>query len=116
MLITGNRQIRKMNRMFRKKDKATDVLSFPRPNGGDIAISAPMAAGNAARYGHAPMDELKILVLHGMLHLAGYDHETDKGRMAARETALRRRLKLPGSLIDRAHQPSSKKSARRSRT
>jgi len=101
VLITGNRRIRVLNRRFRKKDKPTDVLSFPRPNGGDIAISAELAAANALRYGHAASDELKILILHGMLHLAGHDHERDNGEMAAREAVLRRQLGLPGSLIAR---------------
>lgn len=107
VLITGSQQLRKLNRRYRRKDKATDVLSFPREDGGDIAISAQIAARNALRYGHAAADELKILVLHGMLHLAGYDHESDEGQMAAREATLRKRLKLPDSLIrrgqDRAH-------------
>ena len=102
VLITGNRRIRSLNRQFRKKDKATDVLSFPRSGGGDIAISAELAAVNASRYGHSTVDELKILILHGVLHLAGYDHERDNGEMAAREAALRRQLELPGSLIGRA--------------
>src|SRR5215469_3586489 len=69
VLITGNHQVRGLNRRFRKQDKSTDVLSFPRADsaGGDIAISAAIAAGNAALYGHAPAEELKILILHGML-------------------------------------------------
>jgi probable rRNA maturation factor len=101
VLITGSRQVRALNRRFRKKDTATDVLSFPRETGGDIAISAHIAARNADRYGHPVVDELKILVLHGLLHLAGYDHETDHGEMAVREAYLRVRLRLPASLIDR---------------
>jgi len=102
ILITGNRRIRELNRRFRGKDKSTDVLSFPRSGGGDIAISAEMAATNAERYGHAVADELKVLILHGILHLAGYNHERDNGEMAAREAAMRRQLGLPGSLIERA--------------
>lgn len=86
------------------------MLSFPRRNqvkniaeaGGDIAISAEIAAANAARYGHAAFDELKILILHGMLHLAGYDHERDNGEMAAKEAALRKRFGLPNTLIERS--------------
>jgi probable rRNA maturation factor len=77
------------------------VLSFPRPSGGDIAISAQIALDNAQRYGHNLATEMKILVLHGMLHLAGYDHESDNGRMARAEARLRSQLKLPASLIDR---------------
>ena len=102
VLIAGNQRLRQLNRRFRRKNKPTDVLSFPRPSGGDIAISADIARDNARLYGHSLADELKILVLHGMLHLAGYDHETDNGRMARVEARLRARLKLPASLIGRA--------------
>jgi probable rRNA maturation factor len=110
VLISGNQRLRELNRRFRRKNKPTDVLSFPRPSGGDIAISAQIARENAHRYGHSLANELKILVLHGMLHLAGYDHESDNGRMARAEARLRAQLKLPSSLIDRAH--SGSKSAR----
>jgi probable rRNA maturation factor len=107
VLISGNQRLRQLNSRFRRKNKPTDVLSFPRPSGGDIAISADIARANARLYGHSIADELKILVLHGILHLAGYDHETDNGRMARVESRLRARLKLPTSLIDRA-QPRGK--------
>jgi probable rRNA maturation factor len=103
ILISSNQRLREFNRRFRRKDKPTDVLSFPRPSGGDIAISAQIALENAQRYGHSLAAELKVLVLHGMLHLAGYDHESDNGRMARVESRLRSQLKLPASLIDRAH-------------
>ena len=103
ILISSNKRVRDLNRRFRRKNKPTDVLSFPRPSGGDIAISAQIAFENAQRYGHGLASELKILVLHGMLHLAGYDHESDNGRMARAEARLRSQLKLPASLIDRAH-------------
>jgi probable rRNA maturation factor len=103
ILISGNTRLRDLNRRFRHKSKPTDVLSFPRPSGGDIAISAEIARANAQHYGHGLADELKILVLHGMLHLAGYDHESDDGRMGRMEARLRSQLKLPASLIDRAH-------------
>jgi probable rRNA maturation factor len=106
ILIADNRRLLELNRRFRGKAKATDVLSFPRNSsgnaGGNIAISAGIARQNARRYSHSLADELKILVLHGMLHLAGYDHEADDGRMARLEGQLRARLKLPASLIDRA--------------
>jgi probable rRNA maturation factor len=105
VLITGNARVKELNRRFRRKNKPTDVLSFPRPEGGDIAISAEIAAENAQRFGHDVQDELKILILHGMLHLAGYDHESDNGRMASREARLRAQLKLPASLIERTHSP-----------
>lgn len=103
ILISSNKRLRDLNRRFRRKNKPTDVLSFPRPSGGDIAISAQIALENAQRYGHNLATELKILVLHGMLHLAGYDHEQDNGRMARAENRLRSQLKLPASLIDRSH-------------
>jgi probable rRNA maturation factor len=101
ILISNNQRLHDLNRRFRRKNKSTDVLSFPRPSGGDIAISAQIALQNAQRYGHSVAIELKILVLHGMLHLAGYDHESDNGRMARAESRLRSQLKLPASLIDR---------------
>lgn len=113
ILITGDRKMRSLNYHFRRINKTTDVLSFPRPEGGDIAISAPLAKENAARYGHPLREEMKVLILHGMLHLSGHDHETDSGQMAALELRLRARLKLPGSLIERA---SPKKAARSRRS
>lgn len=103
VLIAGNARVQELNRRFRRKNKPTDVLSFPRPQGGDIAISAEIARDNARLYGHRSADELKILILHGMLHLAGYDHESDNGLMAAKEARLRSQLKLPVSLIDRTN-------------
>jgi probable rRNA maturation factor len=108
VLVTGNARLKQLNRRFRRKNKPTDVLSFPRPQGGDIAISADIARENARLYGHRSADELKILILHGMLHLAGYDHESDHGRMAAREARLRTQLKLPASLIDRTNSRTTK--------
>jgi probable rRNA maturation factor len=110
VLIASSAALRQLNRRFRGKDKPTDVLSFPaavdapHPNGnaGDIAISLDIAADNAARLGHSLEIEIRILLLHGMLHLAGYNHETDNGRMAAREQELRRKLKLPTGLIERS--------------
>jgi probable rRNA maturation factor len=66
-----------------------------------VAISADLAAQNARRLGHSPAEEIKILALHGVLHLSGYDHETDKGTMARREELLRKRLGLPVGLIER---------------
>ncbi len=116
ILITSNRALRMLNRQFRKKDKATDVLSFPPAQGvnhsGDIAISAEIAAQQARSLGHTLTQELKILMLHGILHLAGYDHETDKGEMARKEERLRRQLGLSLGLIQRTE--NTKKPARRS--
>ncbi len=108
VLVSGDRELRDLNRRFRGKDRATDVLSFPAlPDGknglvGDIAISADIAAENAQRLGHTTAEELKVLALHGLLHLAGYDHERDNGQMARREARLRRELRLPVTLIARA--------------
>src|SRR5579859_746703 len=102
VLITGNAQVQELNRRFRRKNKPTDVLSFPHEEGGDIAISLDIAAENCRRYGHGSTVELKILMLHGLLHLAGYDHERDNGRMATREARLRAKLGLPTALIERA--------------
>ena len=104
--IASNRELQALNRRFRKKDKPTDVLSFPSAMpklAGDIAISADIAAANAAAIGHSTEIELKILILHGLLHLAGYDHETDNGAMQARETQLRQQLGLPTGLIERTN-------------
>jgi probable rRNA maturation factor len=108
ILIESNERMRAMNRYFRQKDKPTDVLSFPAAasvrdhHSGDIAISAEIAAENASTLGHSTADEIKILILHGMLHLAGHDHETDSGKMGRLESRLRARFGLPGSLIERA--------------
>ncbi len=107
VLVTGSAELRSLNRRFRGKDQPTDVLSFPPAaefeNGlaGDIAISADIAKQNALRLGHSAAQEIKILALHGVLHLVGYDHETDAGAMAGRETELRRSLGLPLGLIER---------------
>jgi probable rRNA maturation factor len=103
VLVTSSVELRRLNRRFRGKNAATDVLSFPSADGkaGDIAVSAEIAASNARRLGHSPGDELKILILHGLLHLAGCDHETDGGAMARKEARLRRALGLPVALIER---------------
>jgi probable rRNA maturation factor len=111
VLVSTNQRLHALNRRFRRKNKPTDVLSFPRLIGGDIAISAEIACQNAAFYGHSPAEELKILVLHGMLHLAGHDHESDTGEMARLESRLRVQLKLPNSLIDRAQASALRKNA-----
>ncbi len=116
ILISGNKRLQELNRRFRRKNKPTDVLSFPRPTGGDIAISADIARQNAALYGHTLAEELKVLILHGMLHLAGHDHESDNGQMARVEARLRTQLKLPASLIDRAHSRSVTQKAARTKT
>jgi probable rRNA maturation factor len=106
VLLTSDAEIKRLNKAFRGKNKATDVLSFPAPEeaegvAGDLAVSLDTAARQAAEHGHSLRDEVRILLLHGLLHLAGEDHEADSGEMAARESALRRELKLPMTLIER---------------
>ena len=110
VLITTDKAVRRLNRQYRGKNKATDVLSFPAAApgkgrrtqiAGDLAISVDMAARQALALEHSLATELKVLMLHGLLHLAGFDHEVDKGQMAARELLLRRKLRLPGGLIER---------------
>jgi probable rRNA maturation factor len=101
VLLTSDRKIRDLNRRFRRKDKFTDVLSFPSTSGGDIAISVPVAKASARELGHELSDEIKILILHGALHLKGHDHETDNGTMARVEQRLRKKLKLPLALTER---------------
>ena len=108
VLLTTDQTIRRLNRQFRHINKATDVLSFPAPGvaaaevAGDLAISVPMALRQARAQGHGLAVEIKVLILHGLLHLAGFDHEVDNGRMARRERLLRGRLGLPQGLIERA--------------
>jgi probable rRNA maturation factor len=120
VLVTNSLELRALNRRFRRADKATDVLSFPAPQvertkgmlvAGDVAISADIARENAARLGHSVADEVKILALHGILHLAGFDHERDHGEMAREESRLRRQLKLETGLIERAQPQAGKVSA-----
>jgi len=106
VLLTSDAHIKRLNKQFRNKNKPTDILSFPAgqqaPYAGDLAISLQTAARQATEHNHPLQAELKILLLHGLLHLAGQDHETDRGEMAAREQILRRQLNLPTGLIERA--------------
>ena len=110
VLITANQHMRRLNRQFRHKDKPTDVLSFPayqadisqEKYAGDLAISIEIARQSARKLGHSLQDEIKILMLHGILHLAGYDHESDNGKMAKLEEGLRLKLGLPATLISRS--------------
>ena len=122
VLVTSSTAIRSLNRQFRGHNQATDVLSFPSPSSsfsttssslralrsrkraglaGEIAISADVARQNSARLRHSVAEEIKILALHGILHLAGFDHERDNGEMARKEATLRRALRLPAALIER---------------
>jgi len=120
VLLTTDATIRDLNRRFRGKDEATDVLSFPATNplqsqkeiAGDVAISVETARKQAAEQGHMLGVELKVLILHGLLHLAGYDHEADAGKMQRRERQLRAKLGLPEGLIERAA-PKRTKTRRR---
>ncbi len=89
--------MRSLNRRYRREDRATDVLAFPASDGellGDIVISVPYASRQARRRGEPVSREVQRLLLHGFLHLSGYDHETDDGEMDALEAKLRRRLGL----------------------
>ena len=122
VLVTSSAAIRGLNRQFRSQNKDTDVLSFPVASAevrrgarlaGEVAISADIAAQNARRLGHPPAQEIKVLALHGILHLAGFDHERDNGEMARKEAKLRRALGLPAALIERAE---TGRSARRVKT
>jgi probable rRNA maturation factor len=116
--VTSNDEIRYLNRRFRHKDKPTDVLSFPSEMprlAGDIAISVEIAQKNAAELGHSCQTELKILILHGLLHLAGYDHENDRGEMEGKELILRQKFKLPLGLIERTNSGGMKNSSGRTR-
>ncbi|ABF42538.1 protein of unknown function UPF0054 [Candidatus Koribacter versatilis Ellin345] len=118
VLVTSSDELRGLNRRFRRKDKATDVLSFPAivdGEAGDIAISSDIASEYAYELGHSLDEELRILILHGVLHLAGHDHERDKGEMEALESELRDKLKLPSSLIERTTKPAKKAAKRKKR-
>lgn len=120
VLLAGDATLRRLNRKFRGKDKATDVLSFPAAslNGinetnhaqiaGDLAISLETAERQAVQFGHSLRDEVRVLLLHGTLHLAGFDHEADTGEMAAREGELRQEFGLPPGLIGRAARPKTR--------
>src|SRR6516162_6164818 len=111
VLLTTDTAMRRLNRKFRGKNKTTDVLSFPArvpvaaKIAGDLAISIPTARRQAAERDHSLATEIKVLILHGLLHLAGYDHEKDNGEMFRRERALRAKLRLPQGLIERATEP-----------
>ena len=98
-VITTDAELRRLNRQFRGKNYATDVLSFP-PD--EMAISLDRAAAQAKDLGHSLDEELRILMLHGALHLCGMDHETDSGEMRRTETRWRKKLGLPSGLIERA--------------
>lgn len=114
VLLAGDRTLRRLNREFRGKNKATDVLSFPAMTemagvfAGDLAVSLETAQRQAAEHGHSLRDEVRVLLLHGLLHLSGMDHEVDSGEMAEREGLLRKELRLPSGLIARVEGVSSR--------
>jgi len=129
ILITGDAELRRLNRDFRGQDYATDVLSFPTagqgkacptnaraghalacprplagapaPFLGDVAISLGRARAQSREFGHRIEQEVQILMLHGVLHLCGHDHESDSGAMARAEKRWRTKLGLPNGLIER---------------
>ena len=105
--ITNDAELRSLNAQFRGKDYPTDVLSFPNSALpfdflGDIAISIQRARAQAREWRHATEDEIRILMLHGVLHLLGMDHESDSCRMKRTEIRWRRKFSLPVGLIERA--------------
>lgn len=105
-LITDDRELRRLNREFLQRDYPTDVLSFPssepETNLGELAISIERAEAQAREHAHGVPDELRVLMLHGVLHLSGMDHEHDRGEMARAERKLRKELGLPDGLIARS--------------
>ena len=105
-LISSDDHLQQLNREFRQADYPTDVLSFPSPSPdgglGDMAISVQRAAEQAATHGHDAHTEIRILMLHGLLHLLGHDHEADGGQMRRLETCWRKALGMPTGLIERA--------------
>jgi probable rRNA maturation factor len=112
-LITSDRELRRLNSEFLHHDYATDVLSFPAITNsselGELAISAERAHVQAKRFGHSLIDEIRVLMLHGLLHLMGFDHEGDRGQMARAERKWRGAFDLPQTLISRVRNsmPSS---------
>ena len=102
--LVPDRRIQELNRNFRGKDAATDVLSFPAGEPGmlgDVLIARGVARRQARGAGHDLPTEIRVLALHGLLHLLGYDHEHDGGRMARLEARLRRKGGLREGLIER---------------
>ena len=116
--LVSDQRVRALNRTYRRNDYATDVLSFPNPSNpsnlsnpqspipnpflGDIVIARGVARRQARQAGHSEQTELRVLALHGLLHLLGYDHERDHGRMRRMERRLRRKGGLHEGLIERA--------------
>ena len=107
LIITNNENIKKLNKEYRGINKATDVLSFPLDmicDGmpiGSIIISADKVIDGSEEFGHSFLDEFKLLLIHGLLHLTGYDHEIDNGEMRNKEMEIINKFNLPKSLIIR---------------
>ncbi|MBI2688580.1 MAG: rRNA maturation RNase YbeY [Acidobacteria bacterium] len=104
-LLTSDAELRRLNATFLRRDYPTDVLSFPSVEGeeslGELAVSAPRAKMQATELGHPVETEVEILMLHGVLHLLGHDHEADRGGMRRLESRWRQKLGLPAGLIER---------------
>jgi len=121
VLVTSDAAMRELNLRFRGKNQPTDVLSFRSEHlvrgtenvAGDVAISVETAQRQSVEQGHSLATEIKVLMLHGLLHLAGHDHETDEGEMQRRERSLRARLGLPLGLIERTSSPTLSQRARK---
>jgi len=106
LVLTTDKEIQELNKIYRNKDKPTDVLSFPLEEMpgmplGSIIISVDTAKRVANELGHSIEDEIKLLFIHGLLHLLGYDHETDNGEMREKEAEIIKKFNLPESLIIR---------------
>jgi len=104
-LLTNDKELRRLNGEFLGHDYATDVLSFPAASGtgiGEMAISVERAAAQALAFGHSVVEEIRLLMLHGALHLTGHDHEIDRGEMKRTEQKWRAEFALPQTLIARA--------------
>ena len=106
--VVSDRRMRALNRQFRGKDTTTDVLSVPATHMpgvstflGDSVIAISVATRQAREAGHSVSTEMKILALHGLLHLLGYDHDSDDGKMARAEARLRKKAGLREGLIER---------------
>ncbi len=122
LVLVGDERMRALNRLFRGYDRATDVLSFPaeqtdfpgsEPYLGDIVISVETAQKQALRRGSHLNRELRVLALHGFLHLLGYDHETDSGEMRRIEYRLRRKLEITNPRPQKKRTVSSVKKTRK---
>ncbi len=107
LILTTDENIKELNKAYRNIEKPTDVLSFPLEDMpgmplGSIIISADTAKKGAENFSHSFEDEVKLLFIHGILHLLGYDHETDNGDMRKKEEEIIKKFNLPESLIVRS--------------